>query len=250
MHPAKQCSFEEDVNIPFIIRGPNVPRRHTTDIVTTHTDIAPTILEIAGASTRNDFDGLAIPLTKHDLHQATKTRYEHVTIEHWGYASNEGKIYDWYPILTYNNTYKAIRIISHSYNLLYQVWCNNDHELYDLNTDPGQMTNLLHPDEECPEQLMGVPLEKVVSRLDSLLFVLKSCKGETCIRPWKEIHPAGNVENLRDALSPRLDQFYEQRSARVQFSRCELGYILDAEGPQANRSWTMSTLTPHWHMWT
>lgn len=261
MHPAKQCSFEEDVNIPFIIRGPDVPRKHTTDIVTTHTDIGPTILDIAGVRPREDFDGLAIPLTEHDLHRATKTRYEHVTIEHWGYASNEGKIYDWYPVLTYNNTYKAVRIVGNSYNLLYQVWCNNEHELYDLNTDPGQMVNLLaHPDEDANEErpdgklVMGVPLEKVVPRLDALLFVLKSCKGGTCVRPWREIHPAGNVDTLGDALSPRFDRFYEQqqRRAKVQFDRCELGYILDAEGPQADeQTWSMlSTLDPNWHMWT
>lgn len=31
-----------------------------------------------------------------------------------------------------NNTYKAIRLISKHYNLYYSVWCNNEHELYDL----------------------------------------------------------------------------------------------------------------------
>ena len=250
MHPAKQCSFEEDVNIPFIVRGPNVPRGHITDVVTTHTDIAPTVLQIAGAPLKDDFDGLAIPLTKRDLRQATKSRHEHVTIEHWGFGSNEGKVYDWYPVLNYNNTYKALRVVSDSYNLLYQVWCSNEHELYDLETDPGQMTNLLHPDEPAPEILMGVPLDKVVARLDSLLFVLKSCKAETCVRPWQAIHPAGNVDNLKDALSSRFDKFYEERKVKVKFDRCESGYILDAEGPQANATWTMSVISPDWHHWT
>ena len=31
-----------------------------------------------------------------------------------------------------NNTYKSARILSPEYNLYYSVWCNNDHELYDL----------------------------------------------------------------------------------------------------------------------
>jgi hypothetical protein len=31
-----------------------------------------------------------------------------------------------------NNTYKAVRVLSEDYNLLYLVWCNNEHELYDL----------------------------------------------------------------------------------------------------------------------
>jgi hypothetical protein len=32
----------------------------------------------------------------------------------------------------YNNTYKALRIISEHYNFHYAVWCTNEHELYDL----------------------------------------------------------------------------------------------------------------------
>jgi hypothetical protein len=32
-----------------------------------------------------------------------------------------------------NNTYKALRIHSKSHDLYYAVWCNNEHELYDLN---------------------------------------------------------------------------------------------------------------------
>lgn len=253
MHPAKQCSFEEDINIPFIVRGPNVPKGHTTDIVTTHTDLAPAILELAGAPIRDDFDGLSIPLTKGGLYRAAEARHEHVTIEHWGYASNEGKVYDWYPKITLNNTYKSVRIASDSYNLLYQVWCSNERELYDLSMDPGQMVNLLRPDEAeaAPAYLMGVALDKVTTRLDALLFVLKSCKGEACVRPWREIHTSGNVENLRDSLSPRFDAFYERQTAQVRFDKCEMGYIIDSEGEQArNDTWRMEELDPNWHAWT
>lgn len=31
-----------------------------------------------------------------------------------------------------NNTYKAVRIIGKGYDLYYSVWCNNEHELYDI----------------------------------------------------------------------------------------------------------------------
>lgn len=250
MQPAKQCSFEEDINIPLIIRGPGVPKKSTSDIVTTHTDLAPTLLEIAGIPLRNDFDGLPIPLTEDGLSQAEETRHEHVTVEHWGFASNEGQVLESYPRLHTNNTYKALRVISQTYNLHYQVWCNGDHELHDLTTDPGQMVNLLHPEEEAPETLVGAPLDKVVARLDSLLFVLKSCKADTCIHPWQALHPAGNVASLRDALSPRFDSFYEDELRRVEFDRCEMGFILDAEGPQFGHDSLLSVFDPKWHEWT
>jgi hypothetical protein len=31
-----------------------------------------------------------------------------------------------------NNTYKSVRLLGNGYNLYYSVWCNNEHELYDL----------------------------------------------------------------------------------------------------------------------
>ncbi|KAI8944841.1 arylsulfatase-like protein [Xylaria longipes] len=250
LHPSKQCSFEEDINIPLIIRGPGVPKGFATDIVTTHTDLAPTILQIAGAPLRDDFDGLAIPLTRAGLDQARDERHEHVTVEHWGFGSNEGLVLDWYPRLRWNNTYKAMRVIGKSYNLHYQVWCNNEHELHDLTTDPGQMVNLLHPDEGSAGMLLGLPLDKVVQRLDSLLFVLKSCRAQTCIHPWRALHPGGNVETLQDALSPRFDSFYDARTKSIKFDRCEPGYILDAEGAQYEQELLELELRHDWHEWT
>ncbi|KAK6219247.1 hypothetical protein LQW54_002235 [Pestalotiopsis sp. IQ-011] len=249
LQPAKQCSFEEDINIPMIIRGPGVPKDSVADIVTTHTDFAPTLLKIAGAPLRDDFDGLAIPLTKEGLEQASQSRHEHVNVEHWGFASNEGKLFDGWQRLYLNNTYKALRVISQDYDLHYQVWCNNDRELYDLKTDPGQMKNLLDPEKKAPSTLLGEPLEKVVSRLDSLLFVLKNCKSETCRRPWKALHPAGSVDTLRDALSPRFDTFYAERSRNIVFDRCEMGFLLDAEGPRFDDNQKEDTFNVNWHQW-
>lgn len=32
----------------------------------------------------------------------------------------------------FNNTYKTVRLIGPGYNLMYAVWCTNEHELYDM----------------------------------------------------------------------------------------------------------------------
>ncbi|KAF2008124.1 arylsulfatase-like protein [Amniculicola lignicola CBS 123094] len=230
MQPGKETGFEEDINIPLIVRGPGVPENVETEIVTTHTDLAPTFLKLAGAPLRADFDGDAIPLSAAGIENALDLRHEHVNVEYWGFAAGEGK--DWgHPRFYFNNTYKALRVIGKGYNFYYSVWCNNEHQLYDLNTDPGQLKNLLAK-ESSAETVLGFPVHKVVARLDSLLFVLKSCKGLTCTQPWRALHPAGNVGNLRDSLSARYDHFYETDQKKVEYSRCEAGYILDAEGPQ------------------
>lgn len=35
-------------------------------------------------------------------------------------------------VLYPNHTYKALRIESNDYSLLYTVWCSGEHELYDM----------------------------------------------------------------------------------------------------------------------
>ncbi|KPM43228.1 Arylsulfatase [Neonectria ditissima] len=233
LQPGKTCGFEEDINIPLIVRGPGVPKNHTTDIVTTHTDLAPTIFDIIGLSPREDFDGVAIPLNVDDLARAEGKRHEHVNVEYWGFSLAEGNFGDRF---TWNNTCKAVRVIAKEYNLYYSVWCNNEHELYDIMHDPGQMDNLMNDTPSgkaySGRNLMGLPVTKIAARLDALLMVLKSCKGQVCVRPWAALHPDGAVASLLEALSPKYDQLYEAEQQKVSFNRCENGYILDAEGPQ------------------
>ena len=88
----------------------------------------------------------------------------------------------------------------------------------------------------------------MVSRLDSLLFVLKSCRGKTCVRPWAALHPQGNVAGLRDALSSRFDAFYTLQE-RVRYHHCEPGYLLGAEGPQFERDGLVFRHGTPWHEW-
>jgi hypothetical protein len=64
-------------------------------------------------------------------------------------------------------------------------------------------------------------------------MVTKSCKGYTCVDPWSVLHPRGNVKTLAGALRAEFDGFYASVAGRVSFDKCELGYIVDSEGPQA-----------------
>jgi hypothetical protein len=249
LQPGKECGFEEDINIPLIVRGPGVPAGETSKIVTTHIDLAPTLLKLAGAPLREDFDGEAIPLTAEGLNDAKDTRKETVAVEYWGFAAFEGEFYE-KDRLIWNNTYKALRIIGKGYNLYYAVWCNNEHEFYDLSRDPYQLDNLLHSSAKTPDNLLGLPFDKVIARLDALLFVLKSCKGRVCVRPWKALHPEGDVGNLHDALSHRFDDFYETQQAKVSYSHCETGYILDSEGPQFETDGLVYRHGLKWDHWT
>ena len=81
--------------------------------------------------------------------------------------------------------------------------------------------------------MLGHTVERIASRLDALLLVLKSCKGSSCVRPWHVLHPNGDVANLKNALDAKFDEYYENAQVKVKFSRCEQGQLLDAEGPQS-----------------
>ena len=89
MQPGKECGYEEDINIPFIIRGPGIAKNVTSNLVTTHTDLAPTILSLIGEKPRPDFDGLAIPVAENEMKSASDNWHEHVTVEYWGFAAGE-----------------------------------------------------------------------------------------------------------------------------------------------------------------
>jgi N-acetylglucosamine-6-sulfatase len=93
LNPGKECGFEEDVNIPLIVRGPGVPIGEA-GVVTAHTDLAPTILKLAGADWgREDLDGRPIPLDKKDLDAEKEIGrwQEHVNVEFWGLGLAEGE---------------------------------------------------------------------------------------------------------------------------------------------------------------
>lgn len=86
MQPGKTTCYEEDVNIPMFIRGPGVPKRETVHYPTTHTDVLPTIFQLAGIPLRPEFDGAPMPVTP----EIPAPKAEHVNIEFWGGTLQEG----------------------------------------------------------------------------------------------------------------------------------------------------------------
>ncbi|CAI6330737.1 unnamed protein product [Periconia digitata] len=255
----KKFAFEEDTNVPLIIRGPGVPKGRKTSIVTAHVDLSPTILEMAGMKQRDDFDGRKIPITDGDLDQREKSDAdEYANVEFW-----EGTSFGFNTIQGKNvtgkfvNAYKSLRLVGKSYDISYIIHChNNAHELYDLSNDRVQMENL-HPAAPAPESeqnafesgtntLAGFPIQKLLQRIDAALLVLKSCKGDEilCHKPWAQLHPQGNVNSLRDAMNTRWDEKYDDLHSnyKVGFTQCYKNGKIDveAEGPQ----WTKTGPKP------
>ncbi|KAJ6616668.1 hypothetical protein B0H10DRAFT_2219327 [Mycena sp. CBHHK59/15] len=197
-------------------------------------------MQLLGVDLRDGFDGTPIPPAR------TASMSEHIDMEYWGNldARNEGNSGSTVPT---NNTYKSARVIWTSYNLYYTVWCDHNHELYDMTADPYQMTNLLsasnatdaditssihfstvasssvvqlHMRRRIRPQAAVSPQRhpQLVSRLD---MVLKSCKADAYRSPWNVLHPRGNVQNLEDAMASEYDSFYASQP-KVSLSECHL----------------------------
>lgn len=104
MHPGKECGYgqipiltaplpkpqpqekvfadttpDTGIHIPFFVRGPGIAPGGSFDMVTTHTDVASTLLQIAGVS--KEHNGAVIPLHSVDSGIA---RHEHASIEYFG----------------------------------------------------------------------------------------------------------------------------------------------------------------------
>ncbi|KAG0199140.1 hypothetical protein BGX28_007532 [Mortierella sp. GBA30] len=216
----KQTAFEEDTNIPFIIRGPGIAKGKKSNAVATHTHFPATVLKLAGLPVPDELDAHSIPILEDKAIYGKDQASEAFAVEFWSAAFMEN------TTARFNtNTYKSVRLIGQGYNLLYTVWCTGEHEYYDLVKDPFQIKNIYKETEA-----------RVLNRLDALLNVLRTCKGPTCRDPWSVIHPAkyetnmdderdrskkrpGGVHSLKDALEKTYDQFYANQP-KFAFKNC------------------------------
>lgn len=109
--PGKTCNIEEDINVPFVVRGPGVAKGAAYNQPTTHTDIVPTLFTLANISLHDDFDGEPIPVTT-ELQQQVLAKSEHVNVEFWGDGVVEGTISDWPNTCTsFATPYRALDIL-------------------------------------------------------------------------------------------------------------------------------------------
>lgn len=84
--PGKTCNIEEDINIPFYVRGPGIGKGKVYRRPTSHLDIAPTLFSLANISLHEAFDGEPIPL----FGEEDEPKNEHVDVEFWGNGLLEG----------------------------------------------------------------------------------------------------------------------------------------------------------------
>jgi len=117
----------------MIIRGPGIPRGKTSKIPSTHIDVAPTLLEIAGVPQKNFpvfFDGRSLLKEWQGSENANRgVSKEIMNVEFWGSIDNAGR--PDFAKRHANNSYKTLRIVGEREGWLFTRWCEgNATELY------------------------------------------------------------------------------------------------------------------------
>jgi N-acetylglucosamine-6-sulfatase len=176
LNTGKWTAYEEDVRVPFIVRGPGVPEGRTLTHLILNNDLAPTFAQLGEAQAPAFVDGRSLkPLLSDDptplkdwrsaflLEAATELGGTLVPLlsgdqlpKNWRQAPRE----DWgRPGL------EAVRAEDH----LYAEYGNGERELYDLEDDPHELDNRYRAAD--PELLR---------RLRGRLAALRGCAGADC----------------------------------------------------------------------
>ena len=148
----KMLVYEPSIRVPLIMRGPGVPAGAERRQLVTNADLAPTILDLAGAPATKPQDGSSLLPLLADPHLE------------WGrdllIEGAEGFIV---------RGFAAIR----TYRYVYAEYTTGERELYDLERDPHQLQSLHDDPDYAP----------VRAELARRLQALRVCAGEGCRTP-------------------------------------------------------------------
>jgi N-acetylglucosamine-6-sulfatase len=163
----KMLPYEPSTRVPLLISGPGIPARGVSGELVANIDLAPTVLDLAGATAGKTVDGRSLlPFARNPalrtkraiLHETGGSRYV-------GPREQDERTNLRRPLKRVL-TYRAIRTT----RWLYVRWRDGSRELYDMKRDPDQLQSL-HA---------GRAHRHVRGVLARRLRALAKCAGETC----------------------------------------------------------------------
>ncbi|HEU4426595.1 MAG TPA: sulfatase [Pilimelia sp.] len=153
----KVVPYEESIRVPLMIRGPGLPAGRQVSTIAANIDLAPTILDVTGATAGVTLDGQSlVPIAN-----STDTLLRGIVIETGPRTGNAR----WYA---------GIR----SPRWKYVEHSSGERELYDLNLDPYELRSV-HADPRYTQVRQAL-----AARLDTL----RTCAGNAC-RQWTPVPP-------------------------------------------------------------
>lgn len=164
----KGTAYEEDIRVPFMVRGPGIEPGTTVSQMTANIDFAPTVAEIAGVDPAFFVDGRSLlPLLLGE-----QVPWRDGLLVEFGYIDEEEPL-DAPPDPETDNALNGVRggafraIRGPDY--VYVEYANGEIEFYDLTADPYQLENLT-----------GSLSAETLSALQAKLGELKYCEDKTC----------------------------------------------------------------------
>ena len=168
LRTGKGSPYEEDIRVPFIIRGPGIEAGAALQgYLTGNVDFAPTVAELAGVIPPTYVDGRsAVPLLGSDKPPVSDWRSGYL-LEFYGYNQADEDPNAPPPVAVY------LGLRTEDY--LYVEYSDGFVELYDMKTDPFQMTNIA-----------GTADKSLLKHLSGWLHDLATCSGNECIKLDRE----------------------------------------------------------------
>ena len=193
--PGKMTAFEEDIHVPLIVRGPDVPQGKKVDDFAMNIDLAPTFADLGGAKTPSFVNGRSLASELHG--KKPDHERKNVLVEHYaesprgqrrknaGAAARQDPDNDANPPNSGTPAtgsqapavrrgqfqplglpeYAALRTDRYTY----VEYVTGERQLYDLRADPDQLHNIVSTADP-----------KLVQDLAKRLSALKTCKGSGC----------------------------------------------------------------------
>ncbi|RZC42974.1 Nop52, Sulfatase, Phosphodiest and/or Metalloenzyme domain containing protein [Asbolus verrucosus] len=201
----KRQPYESDIRVPFIVRGPKIPRKVVSDYPVSAVDFASTILDLAGIKMA-DTDGESF---KKQLFSENSQDYDkYVLIEYWGVGAADSvspqcpweprNELDWCVPENWckcqdstNNTYSCFLRVSKSETFKFCAFAGGFIEAYNLIDDPHELNNLILSQSQVAGYL-------------AILERLRYCEGRDCMAVLEMSVTSKTRENMKK--TPKNDK--------------------------------------------
>jgi arylsulfatase A-like enzyme len=211
----KFLAYEPSTHVPFLIRGPHIRPGSESGELVGNVDVAPTVLELAGAEADKSIDGRSMVPFMRDPALGTLRPYlfesfvESSDVEEQGAIAEPGDQSGrttargrgaTASILAPPKDYEGIRLGPYKYI----AWPDGEKELYDIEKDPYELNNIVRIPNYFP--VRNFLHRELVSRLED-------CTGRGCSEEASEI-PLTRRERQQVIRQKKKERREKQRQHR------------------------------------